>query len=100
MGRPSGGGGTHPLVLSTHCTTDSRSCGCRLEKKGLSQTKELSEGRLSEGEYPVGAVVVSLASPRKASWISYNWCFGYSYQVIRVIIAGQLKMMSTGGKPQ
>ena len=35
-------------------------------------TQELSEGGAVRGAFPVGAVVVSLASPRKASWISYN----------------------------
>ena len=66
--------GALTLVLGTHCKTDSRSCGCRLEKRGLSQTKEFSEGGggAVRGAFPVGAVVVSLASPRKASWISYN----------------------------
>ena len=77
-GDPRGGGGA--LTPWFWVPTVQRSCGCRLEKRGLSQTKELSEGRLSEGEYPVGALVVSLASPRKASWIGYNWCFGYSYK--------------------
>ena len=77
---PASPGGALTLVLGTHCKTDSRSCGCRLEKRGLSQAQELSEGGLSEGEFPIGAVVISLASPRKASWISYNWCFGYSYK--------------------
>ena len=71
-----GGGGALTLVLGTHCKTDSRSCGCRLEKGGLSLTQE---GAV-RGAFPVGAVVVSLASPRKASWISYNYCFGYSYK--------------------
>ena len=33
------------------------------------------------GAFPVGAVIVSLASPRKAFWISYNKCFGYSYKI-------------------
>ena len=33
---------------------DSRSCGCRLEKGGLSQTQELSEGGLSEGHFLLG----------------------------------------------
>ena len=65
-------GGALTLVLGTHCKMDSRGCGCRLEKRGLSQTQQLSEGGLSEGALPVGAVVVSLASPRKASLISYN----------------------------
>ena len=32
------------------------------------------------GAFPVGAVIGSLASPRKASWISSNKCFGYSYK--------------------
>ena len=68
-----GGGGALILVLGTHCKTDSWSCGCRLEKRGLSQTQDLSEEGLSEGHLiPVGAVVVSLASPRKASLISRN----------------------------
>ena len=60
------------LVLGTHCKTDFRSCGCRLEKGGLSRTQELSGGGVVRGAFPVGAVVVSLAIPRKASWISYN----------------------------
>ena len=42
--RVRGGGGALTLVLGTHCKTDSWSCGCRLEKRGLSQTQELSEG--------------------------------------------------------
>ena len=51
------------LVLGTHCNTVSRSCtcGCRLAKRGLSKEA-----------FPVWDVGVSLASPRKASWISYN----------------------------
>ena len=72
LGWGGGGGGALTLVLGTYCKMDSRSCGCRLEKIGLSQTQELSEGGLSEGAFPVGAVVVSLANPGKASWISYN----------------------------
>ena len=44
-----GGGGVLTLALGTHCKTDSRSCGCRLEKKGLSQTQELSEGGCQRG---------------------------------------------------
>ena len=60
------------LVLGINCKMDSQSCGFRLEKKGLSQAQELSEGGLSEGIFCWGCVVVSLASLRKASWISYN----------------------------
>ena len=67
-----GGGGALTLVLGTHCKTDSRTCGCRLEKGGLSRTQKLSEGGAVRGVFPVGAVVLSLASARKASWISYN----------------------------
>ena len=44
-------GGGHS---GTHCKTDSRSCGCRLEKRGLSQTQELSGGGLSEGHFLLG----------------------------------------------
>ena len=61
--RDPGGGGALTLVLGTHCKTDSWSCGCRLEKKG---------GGAVRGAFPIGAVIVSLASPRKASWISYT----------------------------
>ena len=67
---PRGGGGTHPGF--GYPLQNSRSCGCRLEKGGLSLTQELSGGGSVRGAFPVGAVVVSLASPRKASWISYN----------------------------
>ena len=67
-----GGGGALTLVLGIHCKTDSWSSGCRVDKRGLSQTQELSEGVLLEGEFPVGAVVVSLGSPRKVSWIIYS----------------------------
>ena len=42
-----GGGGALTLVLGTHCKTDSRSCGCRLEKGGLSQTQ-------AEGHFLLG----------------------------------------------
>ena len=49
------------------------------------------------GAFPVGDVVISLVSPRKASWISYN---SVLVTGIRVIVSGQLKMMSTGGKPR
>ena len=49
-----GGGGALTLVLGTHCKTDSRSCGCRLEKGGLSRTQELSGGGLSEGHFLLG----------------------------------------------
>ena len=62
-GGKSGGGGALTLVLGTHCKTDSRSCSCRLEKVGLSRTQQLSGGGC-QGTFPVGAVVVSLASPR------------------------------------
>ena len=48
------GGGPLALVLGTHCKTNSRSCGCRLEKRGLSQTQELSEAGLSEGHFLLG----------------------------------------------
>ena len=27
----------------------------------------------------MGAIVSGLSSPRKASWISHNWCFDWSY---------------------
>ena len=32
------------------------------------------------GAFSVGAVVLGLSSPRKASWISYDWCRDYSYK--------------------
>ena len=65
-------GGALTLVLGTHCKTDSRSCGCRLEKGGaVTDPRTLRRGAV-RGAFPVGAAVVSLASPRKASWISYN----------------------------
>ena len=57
---PGGGGGggwALTLVLGTHCKIakmKSRSCGYRLEKKGQSQTQELSEGGLSEGHFLLG----------------------------------------------
>ena len=64
--------GSLTLVLGTHCKTDSRSCGCRLEKRGaVTNPRTLRRGAV-RGAFPVGAVVVSLASPRKASWVSYN----------------------------
>ena len=72
LGGGGGGGGALTLVLGTHCKTESQSCGCRLEKRGLSLTQQLSEGELSEGAFPIGAVVVSLASPSKPSWMSYD----------------------------
>ena len=53
-GGEGGDGGALTLVLGTHCKTDSRSCGCRLEKRGLSQIPELSEGGLSEGHFLLG----------------------------------------------
>ena len=66
------GGGALTLVLGTHCKTDSRSCGCRLKKRGpVTDPRTLRRGAV-RGAFPVGAVVVSLASPRKASWISYK----------------------------
>ena len=41
-------------------------------KKGaVTDPRTLRRGAV-RGAFPVGAVVVSLASPRKASWISYN----------------------------
>ena len=52
--QPLGGGGALTLVLGTHCKTDSRSCGCRLEKGGLSRTQELSGRGLSEGHFLLG----------------------------------------------
>ena len=56
--RPPGGGGgmggAVTLVLGTHYKTDSRSCGCRLEKGGLSWTQELSGGGLLEGHVLLG----------------------------------------------
>ena len=36
LGARGWGGGALTLVLGTHCKTDSRSCGRRLEKRGLS----------------------------------------------------------------
>ena len=73
-----GGGGALTLVLGTHYKTDSRSCGCRLEKRGaVTGPRTLRKGA-ERGAFPVGAVVVSLASRRKASWISCNQCFGSS----------------------
>ena len=53
------------MGLGTHCKTDYRSCGCRLENRGLSQTQELSEWGAVRGAFPAGAVAVSLTSPRK-----------------------------------
>ena len=49
VGLPGGGGGALTLVLGTHCKTDPLSCGCRLEKRGLSQAQELSEGHFLLG---------------------------------------------------
>ena len=63
------------------------------KKGGCHRPKNSQEGAV-RGAFPVGAVVVSLASPRKASWISVL------ATVIKVIVSGLLKMMSTGGKPQ
>ena len=76
------GGGALTLVLGTHCKMDALSCGCRLEKRGggaVMDPRTLRRGAV-RGVFPVGAVLVSLASPRKASWIRYNKCFGYSYK--------------------
>ena len=28
----------------------------------------------------MGAIVFGLSIPRKASWISHNWCFDWSYE--------------------
>ena len=64
-------GGTLTLVLDTRCKTDSRSCGCRLEKRGAVTDLRTLRRAAVRGAFPVGAVVVSLASPRKASWIIY-----------------------------
>ena len=63
------------------------------KRGGCHKPKNSQKGAV-RGVFTVGAVVVSLASPRKASCISYNYCFGY---IIRVIVSGQLKMMSLGG---
>ena len=30
----------------------------------------------------MGAVDFGLSSPRKASWICYNWCFDYNCKII------------------
>ena len=49
-----GGGGALTMVLGTHCKTDSRSCGCSLEKGELSWTQELSVGGLSERHFLLG----------------------------------------------
>ena len=50
-----GGGGALTLVLGTHCKTDSRSCGCRLEKGGgCHGPKNSQEGRRSEGHFLLG----------------------------------------------
>ena len=76
-----GGGGALSLVLGTHCKTDSRSCGCRLEKRGLSYRPK-NMVCLVQGKHPGLAVINVLATG------------------IRVIVSGQLKMMSTGGKPR
>ena len=68
---PGGGGGALTLVLGTHCKMDSRSCGCRLEKGGaVTDPRTLRRGAV-RGTFPVGAVVVSLASPRIASLVSF-----------------------------
>ena len=90
-----GGGGALTLVLCTHCKRDSRSCGCRLEKRGLSQTQEPSEegGGAVRGAFPVGAWLVQ----GKHSGLAI---ISVLATVIRVIVSGQLEMMSTGGKLQ
>ena len=38
------------------------------------------KGGLSEGAFSVGAVVFGLSSSWKASWISHNWPFNWSYK--------------------
>ena len=47
-----GGGGSRPGF--GYPLQNSRSCGCRLAKGGLSQTQELSGGGLSEGHFLLG----------------------------------------------
>ena len=74
---------------------DSRSCGCRLEKKGLSQTQELSKGPGAvRGAFPVGAVGVSLAVQGKHHGLAIVIVLT---TVKRVIVSRQLKMMSIDG---
>ena len=93
---PGGGGGALTLLLGTHCKTDSRSCGCRLEKGGLSQTQELSGGGLSEGHFLLGLSLVAWLVQGKHPGLAI---ISVLATVIRVNVSGQLKMMSTGGKP-
>ena len=84
--------GALTLVLGTHCKRDSRSCGCRLEKRGLSQTQELSEGGLSEGHFLLAWLVQGNHPGIAITSVMAT--------IIRVIVSGQLKMMSTRDKPR
>ena len=67
-----GGGGALTLVLVSTAKRTHRAVAVDLKKRGLSQTQDLSEGGAVKGSFPIGAVVVRLASPGKASWISCN----------------------------
>ena len=63
-----GGAGTHPGF--GYPLQNSRSCGCIARKEGaVTDLRTLRWGAV-RGAFPVRAVVVSFASPRKASWIS------------------------------
>ena len=83
-----GGGGGLTLVLGTHCKTDSRSCGCRLEKGGLSRTQELSGGGLSEGHFQLGLLLLAWLVQGKHPGLAI---ISVLATVIRVIVSGQWK---------
>ena len=80
------GGGGHSLLTAKW--TLGAVARPRLEVGGLLLVKDISEGGLSEGDFPMGAVVGSLFGPRKASRNSCNQCFIYSYTVVGVNVSG------------
>ena len=79
------GGGALTLVLDTHCKTDSQSCGCKLEKRWLSQFQELSEGALSEGHFLLGLQLLAWLVQRKHHGLTL---ISVLATIIRVIVSG------------
>ena len=66
-----GGGGTHPGLGYPLQNRLPELWLYARKRVAVTDPRTLRKGAV-RGAFSVGAVIVSLASPRKASWISYN----------------------------
>ena len=100
---PEGGGGGHsPWFWVPTAKRTPRAVAVDLKKKkrgAVTDPRPLRRGAV-RGAFHVGAVVVSLASPTDPGKHPGLAVTSVLATVKRVIVSGQLKMMSSGGKPQ